>query len=959
MKRSSLILAVCLFFSCICGIGSVFADDTADIRVIDASETIKNAMFVSDLNPYISADNYSVLNNNQANDARTMYAQPAFFKFDLSDYADGYDIIEAQLVWLVATNKKYDVYGVPSNDLTLTYSDGKTPDRLEVTNIIASTRYNGESPLTGYEGIPSKWNIKFDITQYVKDNMNSGAVTVMVYTPWGGSGVFCSNPAKLWVKASKKPVVNITAVNSDSEINTRVYENVPFNVTVQTDDPENTAEVKIYENNTELAKAVKNDDGSFTASVRVTGMGTHTLRAAAKAKSGAEGEAAFEVEAVELIKKNDVITPQTAVNLEKGLSTPLGGTPVISSRAFERTLYYSYDFSAIANAGYDIKKAWIVGNAKADALGAKLEFNMLTEELAKSDSYETAPVYEKTPFAYADLSVLEPLKKEDYNITDPEADIYLDNAGLGIDNYNFGTDITEYAKKALERGTLAFRVFTSDSDAEYEFTRDFAICVEYAGKNKAPTVAFEEPADETAFVKDRDEYIPVRFTAEDDGEINVALYLNGREIETERNENVCTAQINVNDIEIGTYTLKAVAEDNGYDGVNGIKTAEAERTFYVVKQDDRIMHKLVAAKDVAQVGNLGKYTVQGDKTSSGYGSAVLVKADLSEVADYDIQKVEIVTGWGSQYGNYNVMLHKIYDNNAWDSGTTTFDKTASAYVSKYSASSNWNGRTLKEGGYEIADENYKVAFDITSAALEELKSGNAVTGYLMRQENDGQRNLGSADRKPMIYVTYKANKLPKINLANPTASAVLSDKEIEVEFTVTDEDSPELAEMHVYFDDKEYAVSNAGELYKALIPAAAVTKGTHTLKITASDWIGGTRILEKNLYVGEYSVNSAQLTNGTGAEPAIKAGETVEIKTNISSAKQDGISVTVMIVLYDANNTAREIKFAKTNIAEGESKDISAQLVIPDINLLNARVKAYIIDGFSTLNLLAEPLELK
>ena len=85
----------------------------------------------------------------------------------------------------------------------------------------------------------------------------------------------------------------------------------------------------------------------------------------------------------------------------------------------------------------------------------------------------------------------------------------------------------------------------------------------------------------------------------------------------------------------------------------------------------------------------------------------------------------------------------------------------------------------------------------------------------------------------------------------------------------------------------------------------------------------------------------------------------MEIKTNISSAKQDGISVTVMIVLYDANNTAREIKFAKTNIAEGESKDISAQLVIPDINLLNARVKAYIIDGFSTLNLLAEPLELK
>ena len=65
-----------------------------------------------------------------------------------------------------------------------------------------------------------------------------------------------------------------------------------------------------------------------------------------------------------------------------------------------------------------------------------------------------------------------------------------------------------------------------------------------------------------------------------------------------------------------------------------------------------------------------------------------------------------------------------------------------------------------------------------------------------------------------------------------------------------------------------------------------------------------------------------------------------------------------MLVLYDAYNSAREIKLEKMQLAQGENKDISVSITVPDINLTNAKVKAYVLDGFSSLNMLTEPLEL-
>ena len=122
--------------------------------------------------------------------------------------------------------------------------------------------------------------------------------------------------------------------------------------------------------------------------------------------------------------------------------------------------------------------------------------------------------------------------------------------------------------------------------------------------------------------------------------------------------------------------------------------------------------------------------------------------------------------------------------------------------------------------------------------------------------------------------------------------------------------------------------------------------------------MGGTRTLEKTLYISEYSVNFAELTDENGAAPVLKQGSTINFKANISTSKTEGFNAAVMLVLYDAYNSAREIKLEKMQLAQGENKDISVSITVPDINLTNAKVKAYVLDGFSSLNILTEPLEL-
>ena len=115
--------------------------------------------------------------------------------------------------------------------------------------------------------------------------------------------------------------------------------------------------------------------------------------------------------------------------------------------------------------------------------------------------------------------------------------------------------------------------------------------------------------------------------------------------------------------------------------------------------------------------------------------------------------------------------------------------------------------------------------------------------------------------------------------------------------------------------------------------------------------------MEKTVYVSEYSVNSVEFTNAAGAKPTLKAGETINVSMNIAAAKKGGIETAVVLVLYDAYNTAKEIRFTKASIPEGGAQTVTASMVVPNINLLGARVKAFAVDGFSAMNLLAEPAE--
>lgn len=956
MKRISLFLAVCIILSSISGICLVSADGSSDAvtAVLHPVASVKNVTFTPGDSPYVSSDNYAIRSGDNGLFPGA-YRQPVFLKYDISAYSE-YEIVSAELIWKSGNNTPFNVYGVPGNDITVT--GGETPDIIPVGGTVLAQTRGGGAALEGYDGIPSGWNVKWDITDYAAKNRDAGSFSVIINPNYGWTtAVFVSQPAVLYVKAAKKPEVTVTAVNSENEIKTDVFNNVPFKIKASVSGVSDIASVKAYSETTE---AVLSDmgGGEFAGTLKVEGLGQHTVRVAAAAASGATGETSFTVTASELVKQNDIVTPAFSVNLEKGLTKPITDALTVSSKTLSRSIYQTYDFSGMKNSGYDIEKAWLVGSAKT--AGGSFDFYKLTGDLKNAAEYETEPEYEQTPFASAKSVSLAPLTKEDYGITDPNAHLYLDDAGLAIENYNFTAEITDYLNRVLESSdSFAFRAYTSDSDASYEFERDFAICIKFAGQNSAPVVTFNSPDDETAYVKSAGGIIDVSFDVYDDGETDTALYLNNDKLELTRSGDTYSAQLDIDSLPIGTYVLRAVAADNGYDGVNGIKTTEAKRTFYVVKQDQRIIKKVIPLKDIAQINSDSKYVVTGDQKSDyTYNRAVLIKADVSKAADYDIQKVEVLTDWGTQPGNYNVMFHKIYDNDAWDSKTTTFDKTGSKYSRTTCASSNWNGATLKQQGYEIDSDNYKVAFDITETVIGELNNGNPVTGYLLNQFNNGTRGIGSNSCPPVLYVTYKANKLPKITLVSPIKSSLLPGNAVDVEFTVTDEDSPELGEVKVYFDGTEYGVTANGNTYKTVIPADKAEKGKHSLKITASDWVGGTRTLEKTLYISEYSVNSAELTDENGAAPVLKQGSTINFKANISTSKTEGFNAAVMLVLYDAYNSAREIKLEKMQLAQGENKDISVSITVPDINLTNAKVKAYVLDGFSSLNMLTEPLEL-
>ena len=80
MKKICLFLIGCIVLSCI----GVFAADKRT-AVINESERLANISFIPEKDPYIAANNVCIRAVSGA-DLTSEYDQPAFFKFDFSDY---------------------------------------------------------------------------------------------------------------------------------------------------------------------------------------------------------------------------------------------------------------------------------------------------------------------------------------------------------------------------------------------------------------------------------------------------------------------------------------------------------------------------------------------------------------------------------------------------------------------------------------------------------------------------------------------------------------------------------------------------------------------------------------------------------------------------------------------------------------------------------------------------------
>lgn len=126
MKRISLILAVCMILTSFGTVGLVSAADAgqdSDVSTVmlDAEDFVKNINFISgDRNTNTSASTTLFMDKNisQMADITAEYKQPAFMKFDISDYVtEGSNIVGAELLWRAMHKATYVLLDVPATIL--------------------------------------------------------------------------------------------------------------------------------------------------------------------------------------------------------------------------------------------------------------------------------------------------------------------------------------------------------------------------------------------------------------------------------------------------------------------------------------------------------------------------------------------------------------------------------------------------------------------------------------------------------------------------------------------------------------------------------------------------------------------------------------------------------------------------------------------------------------------------
>ena len=126
MKKLCLLLAIC---TAVCAFGGAAAaeDGGSELKsaVLTAADRVVQTVFKSGSGVYDAGYGHICLNVIEKDDPAGEYLQPAFFRYDISDYSE-YDIKEAVLVWKSGNHKNFTLFDVPGDDLSLSRAVGRT-----------------------------------------------------------------------------------------------------------------------------------------------------------------------------------------------------------------------------------------------------------------------------------------------------------------------------------------------------------------------------------------------------------------------------------------------------------------------------------------------------------------------------------------------------------------------------------------------------------------------------------------------------------------------------------------------------------------------------------------------------------------------------------------------------------------------------------------------------------------
>lgn len=293
MKKLCLLLAIC---TAVCALGGAAAAEDGGSEsksaVLTASDRVVQTVFKSGSGVYDAGYGHICLNVIEKDDSAGEYLQPAFFRYDISDYSE-YDIKEAVLVWKSGNHKNFTLFDVPGDDLSLSRAEGSdVPERIPVGGLITARTYNsgGTSPdLSGtYPGIPEGYNLAFDVTSYLKNKIHVGktSVSVMFYSKWGGSAVLDGRGAQLWLRydANTKPVIRLKSPETSDLVSGE-----GIRIAAEVTDADGTVEkVTVTFDGKEYAAARTDDMYTVTVPTANVGDGTHEISVYAADDRGAE-----------------------------------------------------------------------------------------------------------------------------------------------------------------------------------------------------------------------------------------------------------------------------------------------------------------------------------------------------------------------------------------------------------------------------------------------------------------------------------------------------------------------------------------------------------------------------------------------------------------------------------------------------------------------------------------------